>query len=648
MQSRYEAVLAALKAGVVIHAADTEILEANERARDLLGIRDLEGRLATDPQWVFLEADHSPMPLERFPVMQVLESRLPVEALTMIIHPPTGPDVTIEVSALPVTDEAGQIEQIVVSFIDVTPWAEAERALAASEALLHVVLDNVGQNILRLDEDLRVDYVNAGVARMLGHPETPVIGRSLVDLGYPAPGLIDWSDHCQKVLTTARPDTFECCEHTSLGERWHELTVLPQVASDGTVAHVIVTHRDVTERKEAESSARVRQAQYEAAQLIASFGSWSMDLATQRITWSEELFRILGLDPSQTAPDIAHQESLYTNESWQRLSAAISEAQASGVPYELELETRRPDGSNGWVLTRGEAVRDLNGAIIGLQGVAADVTESRRAAAELTKLTTYDPLTGLPNRSALFDEISRTTSIGHHAGRHTAVLMVDLDHFKDINDTLGHESGDELLIAAGARISNGAPPGSFVARFGADEFALVASSLDEPGRGGCPRATTAAGVPPPLRHRRGRAVRHCQYRSGRHHWGRYTGRPGPGGGHGHARCEIPGARPCGRVQRGSRCRGHGASGNRNGSASRTRTRPTRRLVSTRGRPRQWRRRRPGSPVAMEPPRWNRVERAAVHRCRRGNWTHPGYRRLGSTRGVHAGLVTWPAIGLITP
>ncbi len=345
---------------------------------------------------------------------------------------------------MPVTDEAGQIEQIVVSFIDVTPWAEAERALAASEALLHVVLDNVGQNILRLDEDLRVDYVNAGVARMLGHPETPVIGRSLVDLGYPAPGLIDWSDHCQKVLTTARPDTFECCEHTSLGERWHELTVLPQVASDGTVAHVIVTHRDVTERKEAESSARVRQAQYEAAQLIASFGSWSMDLATQRITWSEELFRILGLDPSQTAPDIAHQESLYTNESWQRLSAAISEAQASGVPYELELETRRPDGSNGWVLTRGEAVRDLNGAIIGLQGVAADVTESRRAAAELTKLTTYDPLTGLPNRSALFDEISRTTSIGHHAGQHTTVLMVDLDHFKDINDTLGHESGDEV------------------------------------------------------------------------------------------------------------------------------------------------------------------------------------------------------------
>ena len=73
--SRYDAVLSALNAGVVIHAADTEILDANDRARDLLGLQHLEGRLATDPQWVFLEADHSPMTLERFPVMQVIASR---------------------------------------------------------------------------------------------------------------------------------------------------------------------------------------------------------------------------------------------------------------------------------------------------------------------------------------------------------------------------------------------------------------------------------------------------------------------------------------------------------------------------------------------------------------------------------------------
>ena len=91
MLSRYDAVLSALDAGVVIHAADTEIVDANERARELLGLQDLEGRLATDPQWVFLEADESPMPLERFPVMQVIASRRRCAAWSWSCGRPSDP-----------------------------------------------------------------------------------------------------------------------------------------------------------------------------------------------------------------------------------------------------------------------------------------------------------------------------------------------------------------------------------------------------------------------------------------------------------------------------------------------------------------------------------------------------------------------------
>ena len=124
--NRYEAVLSALQAGVVIHAADTQILEANDRARDLLGIHDLEGRLATDPDWVFLEADYSPMAVERFPVMQVLSSGEGLAGLIMIVRPPRGPDVWLVVNAVPIVGDSGRPEQIAVSFIDVTDSTQAK------------------------------------------------------------------------------------------------------------------------------------------------------------------------------------------------------------------------------------------------------------------------------------------------------------------------------------------------------------------------------------------------------------------------------------------------------------------------------------------------------------------------------------------
>lgn len=473
MQTRYEAVLAALNAGVVIHGADTKILEANDRARVLLGIRHLEGRLASDPQWVFLEADRSLMPLSRFPVMQVLNTGRPVTALTMIIQPPNGTEVTIDVSALPVWDDAGQISQIVVTFIDVTAWAEAERALATSKELLRVVLDNAGQDILRVDPDLRVDYANDAVTAKLEPTKGSPLGLTLTDLDYPAAGLIDWVPSCQQVFETGTLSTIECVDHNAHADRWHEVTLLPQTKSDDTVTHVIVTGRDITERKQAEAALRARQAQYEAAQIIASFGSWSFDAATQRVTCSEELYRMLGLDPARPLPNLTDHAQLYSEDSWHRLTAAMAGAQRTGAPYELELETHRPDGSHGWILTRGEAVRDATGAITGLQGVAADLTESRRAAAELTLLSTRDPLTGLPNRSSLFAEITEAT----RSRRSPAVLMLDLDHFKDINDTLGHDVGDNLLTAAAVRISSDAGPGCYIARFGADEFVVVMPDL---------------------------------------------------------------------------------------------------------------------------------------------------------------------------
>ncbi len=118
--SRYETVLAALDAGVVIHGADSAILDANERARQMLGLRDLDGRLASDPAWTFFDEDMVPLPIDEYPVSRVIKELEPVHRQLVVLQSPSGPEVFVEANALPRFDEEGHLLEIVVTFIDVT------------------------------------------------------------------------------------------------------------------------------------------------------------------------------------------------------------------------------------------------------------------------------------------------------------------------------------------------------------------------------------------------------------------------------------------------------------------------------------------------------------------------------------------------
>jgi signal transduction histidine kinase/ActR/RegA family two-component response regulator/ketosteroid isomerase-like protein len=123
-----------------------------------------------------------------------------------------------------------------------------------------------------------------------------------------------------------------------------------------------------------------RTTQLSEAQSIASLGNWTVDFKTGRVEMSDETCHMKGLEPSsQNALLFLELECRYSPESWDRLTAAVAETKRTGVPYELELETVRPDGSKGWVLTRGEPERDAMGAVVGLHGISMDITKRRQA-----------------------------------------------------------------------------------------------------------------------------------------------------------------------------------------------------------------------------------------------------------------------------
>ncbi len=114
------------------------------------------------------------------------------------------------------------------------------------------------------------------------------------------------------------------------------------------------------------------------SQRIAGVGTWRLDLSTDQVVWSEELYRMYGFDPSEPPPPYREHMKLFTPRSWERLSTALDLTRKNGVPYELELETVTSDGSNGWMWVRGEAIEDSSGKIVSLRGAAQDISEQKK------------------------------------------------------------------------------------------------------------------------------------------------------------------------------------------------------------------------------------------------------------------------------
>ncbi len=137
------------------------------------------------------------------------------------------------------------------------------------------------------------------------------------------------------------------------------------------MGYVNVYSEDITRRVIAEEDLKD-------SQRFAALGSWRMDVVTNEVTWTEELYRMYGLNPTTPPPRYFEHRKLFTRESWKALSDALARTSESGVPYTLELETIKKDGSHGWMWVHGEAVHDAQGRIVAIKGAARDITSSRK------------------------------------------------------------------------------------------------------------------------------------------------------------------------------------------------------------------------------------------------------------------------------
>lgn len=164
------------------------------------------------------------------------------------------------------------------------------------------------------------------------------------------------------------------------------LRAYPITAADGRVAGLVGIHTDITAERQAKDAILRGEQHLEEAQRLAHIGSWEWDAATGVPLWSKELYAILEVDPERPAPTVEEQETIYSTESMRRMHEGIEAAMRDGTPYEIELERIRADGTSRWLLARGEARHDENGAIVGLRGTALDITERKHAEEERDRL----------------------------------------------------------------------------------------------------------------------------------------------------------------------------------------------------------------------------------------------------------------------
>ncbi|WP_176060026.1 EAL domain-containing protein [Paraburkholderia sp. BCC1876] len=361
---------------------------------------------------------------------------------------------------------------------DVTDQINAEAEAQRSNQMLEAVIDNIPQRIFWKDLESRYLGCNMAFARDAGlaYPEQ-VVGKSDTDLPWRAFADL-LNDHDKEVVSTGVPKmSFEVDLVIDGVHRTTVTSKLPFTDGDGRVIGVLGSYTDITERKRADLALRLQSRALDASvnAILITAPSPTGNL----IEYVNPAFmRITGYDPAEV---IGHDCRVLQRDDRDQEGVALIR-QALGANREVSAVVRnyRKDGALFWNQLFIAPVPNTDGVITHHIGVINDVTDLMRYQEQLEYQANYDSLTRLPNRNLLRDRLQHALIVAQRQQKGVAVVFIDLDGFKNVNDSLGHSVGDRLLSVVAERLARCTRTSDTVARHGGDEFVIVMTdTVDE-------------------------------------------------------------------------------------------------------------------------------------------------------------------------
>ncbi len=357
---------------------------------------------------------------------------------------------------------------------------DAINNLQASKQQLSVTLQSIGDALIAVDLAGQVTLMNPVAESLTGWTLQEARGRPVTEVflirnaltGQPASLPVD------RVL--AEGVVIGLANHTVLyardGRHTHiSDSAAPICDSDGLMFGVVMVFRSVDEEYRLQAALAESEQHF---RTLADSGHaliWTSGLDKHCNYFNRVWLDFTGRSPEQEFGD-GWTAGVHPDDIGQCLDTYVK-AFDRREPFSMEYRLRRHDGEYRWLLDEGKPRHDTQGNFLGYIGHCLDITERRQAEAEISRLAYYDALTGLPNRRLLIDRLTQTLAAARRSAHVGALMFIDLDQFKRVNDARGHDIGDAVLQQVGDRLKRFLRDEDTVARLGGDEFVVLLANL---------------------------------------------------------------------------------------------------------------------------------------------------------------------------